>query len=61
VGQTDDQMAEATIGALDNLSTTTSTYRVVMVTVTEENSRLTSQLEYRSNELKEVKAILKKE
>jgi hypothetical protein len=46
-------MDEATIGALANLATVT-------VTLTEENSRFARQLEDRSNELKEIKALLKK-
>jgi hypothetical protein len=61
VGQTEYQMAEATIGALENLATATATYRGVVATLTETNSRLVRQLEDRSNELKEVKALLKKE
>jgi hypothetical protein len=61
VGQTEDQMAEATIGNLANLATATATYCGVVVTLTEANSRLTRQLEDRSNELKEVNALLKKE
>jgi hypothetical protein len=61
VGQTEDQMAEATIYTLANLATATATDRGVMATLTEANSRLARQLEDRSNELKEVKALLKKE
>jgi hypothetical protein len=61
VGQTEDQMAEATIGALTNLETATATGRGVVATLTEANSRLARQLEDRSNELKEIKAFLKKE
>jgi hypothetical protein len=57
VGQTEDQMAQATIGALANLAAD----RVVVATLTEENSRLARQLEERSNELKEIKSLLKKE
>jgi hypothetical protein len=65
VGQTDDQMDEASIGALANLATATSaatsTDRGVVATLTEVNTRLARQLEDRSKEVKEVKALLKKE
>jgi hypothetical protein len=54
-------MAEATIGALANLATATSTDRGIVATLTEANSRLARQLEDRSNKLKEIKALLKKE
>jgi hypothetical protein len=43
VGQTEDQMAEATIGALINLVTATATDRGVVATLTEANSRLAKQ------------------
>jgi hypothetical protein len=58
VGQTEDQKAEATIGTLANLATATTTDRGVVATLT--NSRLAKQLEDRSNELKDIKALLKK-
>jgi hypothetical protein len=61
VGQTEDQMAEATIGALANLATATETDHGGVATLTEANLRLTRQLEYRSSELKEVKALLENE
>jgi ribosome-associated translation inhibitor RaiA len=61
VGQTEDQMAEATIDALANLVTATATDRGVVTTLDEANSRLAKQLEDRSNELKDIKALLKKE
>jgi hypothetical protein len=61
VGQTEDQMAETTIGSLSNLSTVTATDRGVAATLTEANSRLAKQLEDRSNELKDIKTLLKKE
>jgi hypothetical protein len=54
-------MAEATIGALANLATATSTDRGVVATLTEAKSRLAKQLEDHSNKLKEIKALLKKE
>jgi hypothetical protein len=61
VGQTEDQMSEATIGALANLSTATATDRGVVATLTEANARLVKQLEDNSNELLELKALIKKE
>jgi hypothetical protein len=54
-------MSEATIGALANMATTTATDRGVVATLTEAKSRLVNQLKDRSNELKDVKALLKKE
>jgi hypothetical protein len=59
--QTEDQMSEATIGALANLETTTATNRGVVATLTEANSRLVKQLEDSSNELKDIKALMKNE
>jgi hypothetical protein len=61
VGQTEDQMAEATIGALANLATSTAADRGVVETLTEANARLVKQLEDNSNELRELKALIKKE
>jgi hypothetical protein len=61
IGQTEDQMDEATIGSLANLATVTATDRGIVATLTEANSRLAKQLEERYNEMKEVKSILKKE
>jgi hypothetical protein len=60
-GQTEDQMAEATIGALANLATATSADRGVVAALTESNTRLVKQLEDNSNELRELKALIKKE
>jgi hypothetical protein len=54
-------MAEATIGALANLATSTAADRGVAATLTEANARLAKQLEDNSNELRELKALLKKE
>jgi hypothetical protein len=54
-------MAEPTIGAFSNLASATATDRGVVATLTEANLRLEKQLEDRSNELKEIKALLKKE
>jgi hypothetical protein len=61
VGQTEDQLAEATIGALDNLATATVADRGVVATLTESNARLVKHLEDNSNELGELKALIKKE
>jgi hypothetical protein len=61
VGQTEDQMYESTIGALENLSTATAADRAVVATLTEANARLVKQLEDNSNELRELKALIKKE
>jgi hypothetical protein len=60
VVQNEYQMAEATIDALANLVTATSTDRVVVATLTEAKSSLAKQLEHRSNELKDSKALLKR-
>jgi hypothetical protein len=56
VTQTEDQMAEATIGALANLATATAADRGVVAALTQENSRLAKQLEDNSSELRELKA-----
>jgi hypothetical protein len=61
LGQTEDQIAEATIGALSNLATATAADRGVVATLTEANARLGKQLEDNSNELRELKALIKKE
>jgi hypothetical protein len=61
VGQTEDQMAEATIGALANLATATAADRGVVAALTQANVRLVKQLEDNSNELRELKALIKKE
>jgi hypothetical protein len=60
-GQTEDQMAESTIGALANLATSTAADRGVVATLTEANARLVKQLEDNSQELWELKALIKKE
>jgi hypothetical protein len=57
----EDQMAEATIGALANLATTTALDRCVVAALAQANSRLAKQLEDNSNELRELNALLKKE
>jgi hypothetical protein len=61
VGQTEDQMAEATIGALANLAMATATDRGVVAVLTQANARLVKQLEDNSNEFRELKALIKKE
>jgi hypothetical protein len=61
VGQTDDQMAEATLGDLANLATATATERGLVATLTEANARLAKQLEDNASELQDRKALLKKE
>jgi hypothetical protein len=61
VGKTEDQLAEATIGALANLATETAADRGVGATLTEANARLVNQLEDNSNELRELKALIRKE
>jgi hypothetical protein len=61
VGQTEDQMSESTIGALANLATATASDRGVVATLTEANAHLAKQLEDNSNELRELKALMKKE
>jgi hypothetical protein len=61
VGQTEDQLAEATIGALANLAMATAADRGVVATLTEANARLVKQLEDNSNELLELKALIRKD
>jgi hypothetical protein len=61
VSHNEDQMAEATIEALANLATETAADRGVLAALTQANSRLAKQLEDNSNELRELKALLKKE
>jgi hypothetical protein len=58
VTQNDDQMVEATIGALENLATATAADRGVVAALTQEISRLAKQLEDNSSELRELKALL---
>jgi hypothetical protein len=57
----EDQMAEATIGALANLATATAADRGVVAALTQDNACLAKQLEDNSNELRELKYLLKKE
>jgi hypothetical protein len=59
--QNEDQMAEATIGALANLATATAADRGVVAALTQSNSRLVKQLEETASELRELKALLHQE
>jgi ribonuclease D len=59
--QNEDQMAEATIGALANMATATAADRGVVAALTQANSRLAKQLEENSSELKELKDLLNQE
>jgi hypothetical protein len=61
LGHTEDQLAEATIGALSNLATATAVDRGVVATLTETNARLVKQLEDNSNELRKLKAVIRNE
>jgi hypothetical protein len=61
VGHSEDQMAEATIGALASLATATVADRGVVAALAQANARLVKQLEDNSNELWELKALIKKE
>jgi hypothetical protein len=61
IGQTEEQMDEATIGALVNLAKATAADQGVVATITRANTRLVKQLEDNSNELRELKALIKKE
>jgi hypothetical protein len=54
-------MAEATIVALANLATATTSDRGVVATLTEANAHLVKPLKDNSNELRELNALLKKE
>jgi hypothetical protein len=58
---TEDQMAEAIIGALENLATSTASDRGEVAALTQANSRLAKQLEENSSELRELKAFLNQE
>jgi hypothetical protein len=55
--QTEDQMAEATIGALANLAMATASDRGVVAALTQANARLVKQLEETSSELRELRAL----
>jgi hypothetical protein len=59
--QNEDQMVEATIGALANLVTATAADRGVVAALTQANSRLVKQLDETASELRELKALLNQE
>jgi hypothetical protein len=61
VGHTEDQMAEATIGALSNLAMATTTDRGVVAALTQANASIVKQPEDKSNELRELKALIEKD
>jgi hypothetical protein len=61
VTQNEDQMSEATIGALENLATATAADRGVVAALTQANSRLAKQLQENSSELRELKALINQE
>jgi hypothetical protein len=61
VSHKEDQMDESTIGALANIATATVADRGVVAALTQANARLVKQLEDNSNELRELKALIKKE
>jgi hypothetical protein len=61
LGKTEEEMDEETIGYLANMATATAADRGVVATLTEANACLAKQLEDNSNELRELKALLKKE
>jgi hypothetical protein len=54
-------MAEATIGALANLTTATAADRGVVAALTQANSCLAKKLEENASELRELKALLNQE
>jgi hypothetical protein len=56
--ENEDQMAEATIGALANMAAATAADRGVVADLTQANSRLAKQLEDNSSQLMELKALL---
>jgi hypothetical protein len=57
----EDQMSEATIGALANLTTAAAADRGLVAALIQANAHLVKQIEDDSNELRELKALLKKE
>jgi hypothetical protein len=61
MNQNEDQMAEATIGALTNLATATAADRGVVAALTQANSRLVKQLEETTSELRQLKALFHQE
>jgi hypothetical protein len=61
VTHNEDNMVEATIGALANLATATAADRGVVAALTQANSRLAKKLEDNSTEVRELRALLHKE
>jgi folate-dependent tRNA-U54 methylase TrmFO/GidA len=61
VGHTEDQMAESTIGTLSNLARATAEDGGVVAALSQANARLVKQLKENFNELRELKALIKKE
>jgi hypothetical protein len=59
--QNEDKMAEATIGALENMATATAADRGVVAALTQANSRLVKKLEETSSELRELQASFHQE
>jgi phage shock protein A len=59
--QNEDHMAEATIGALANLTTATAADIDVVAALTQANSRLVKQLDETTSEMRELKALLNQE
>jgi putative hemolysin len=59
--QNEDHMAEATIGALENLATATAADRGVVTALTQANSRLVKQLKETTSELRKLKALFHQE
>jgi hypothetical protein len=59
--QIEDQMAEATIGALENLATATASDRGMVAALTQANSCLVKKLKETVSELRELKALLHQE
>jgi hypothetical protein len=61
VSHNEDQISEATIVAFTTLATATAADRGVVGALTQANAHLAQQLEDNSNELRELKALIKKE
>jgi hypothetical protein len=61
VDQSEDDLAEQSLGAFANLATAIAVYRGVVAQLNEANSRLAKQLEDNATALKEVNALLNKE
>jgi hypothetical protein len=59
--QNEDSMAEATIGALENLATATAADRGVVAALIQANYRRVKQLEENASELRDLKALLNQE